>query len=65
MFDANKRKYFLEPTVSDVIAALKELPGDMKVYTCGTSEGYLHVNTKENICSFDYSDLSEEYEEEE
>lgn len=60
-----KKQHFFEAKTSEVIAALQELPADMTVCFCGTSEGYLHVDTKENICSFDYSDLSEEYEEEE
>ena len=66
MFDINKRKEFCEPTVAEIIEALQELPADMTMCFCGTSVGYLHVDTEENICSFDYSDLSdcEDYEEE-
>ena len=64
-YDISKRQRFFESTVTDVITALKELPEDMMVCFCGTSEGYLHVDVEENICSFDYDDLSEEYDEEE
>ena len=65
MFDLSKRKEFYSPTVAEVIEALHELPADMDMCFCGTSIGYLHVDPKENVCSFDYSDLSEDYEEEE
>lgn len=65
MLDINKRKRFFEATTAEVIEALKELPSDMTVCFCGISEGYLHVDESENICSFDYGDLSEDYDEEE
>lgn len=65
MLDKSKRKEFFEPTVSEVITALEELPQDMQMCFCGTSVGYLHVDPEENVCSFDYSDLSEDYEDEE
>lgn len=61
MYDINKQKGFFEPTVADVIKSLQELPQDMTMYFCGAPAGYLHVDSKENICSFDYDDLSEEY----
>ena len=51
-------------TVKDLREALSHLPDDMEVLCCGTNTVWLHVDDKENICSFDYDDLSEEYEEE-
>lgn len=64
-YDIDKRKGFSRATTDEVIAVLKELPSDMTVCFCGVSVGYLHVDTEKNICSFDYDELSEEYDEEE
>ena len=43
--------------------ALEHLPDDMEILCCGTDRVWLHVDDKNNICSFDYDDLSEEYAE--
>ena len=62
MFDLKKRMAFeFPPTVTEMKKALETLPGDMQIMFCGAPAGYLHVDESENICSFDYSDLADEY----
>lgn len=62
MFDLNKRIAFeIPPTVTEMKKALETLPGDMEIMFCGATAGYLHIDESENICSFDYDDLAEEY----
>ena len=64
MYDTDKMKEFENPCVKDVIEALMELPSDMRVAFCGTTVGFIHVDSKDNICSFDCDIDSSWYNEE-
>lgn len=64
MYNINYRRLLMNSTVRDLRNVLEHLPDDMEILCCGTNEMWLHVDDKENICSFDHDDLSDEYEEE-
>ena len=64
MYDISKRKELNEITIEQLRNdILFNLPQDMKVCFNGVSQGYLHIDTKENICSFDSETDSDWYEE--
>ena len=61
MYDLNKRVELSSPAVKDVLDSLMKLPTDMKVHFNGVDSGFLHVDSENNCCSFDDSELAEEY----
>lgn len=66
MFDKDKMVQFgMETSVQDVINELSKLDPNMQVCFCGQAGGFLHVDTKENVCSFDTDTDEEWYEKEE
>lgn len=66
MFNASLRRVFSNhptATVKNIKDVLACLPDDMEVKCCGADEVWLHVDEKNNMCSFDYDALDDEYEE--
>lgn len=61
MLDSNRLKLCEGITICDLKNILNDLPDDMKVSCCGVDRFYIHVDSDEGYCTFDDSDLSEEY----
>ena len=61
MYDINKRKKMLNVTVGELIEHLQTLPKEAKVTFCGDLRGYVHVEKDDSVVTLDYSDLDEDY----
>ena len=65
MLDINKRKEMFKATVEDVIAELEKFPKETEVCCLGSELFYIHVHEDGDSITFDDSDLSEYYEDDE
>ena len=64
MFNKDKMVSFeSESKVQDVVDALSKLPPNMSISFCGQPYGYLHVDSDENVASFDTDSLEDAYDE--
>ena len=60
MYDLNKRSYFT--TLGELRQLLAEYPDDTRIYACGSTDAYLHIDDSSKFVSIDYDDLGSDYD---
>ena len=61
MYNKKKMQFHHNPTVGELIRALKKCPQNATVLVCGDTYCYIQVETKNTVVCIDNEDLEECY----